>query len=80
MDPLTPAALRTHLEAGARALDVREPPMYAEAHLRGSCNVALSSRSAPYWVHTLIGAEEAIVVITATRLEGASAGRLLEVS
>lgn len=80
MQRLTPDAIKKHLGQGGRILDVREPPVFAEAHVRGSLNVPLSNRSAPYWLSVLVSTDEKLVVITATEREGSLAEQLLEVA
>ncbi len=77
MERLAPAALAAHLSSGNRVIDVREPPMFADAHVRGSLNVALANRSAPYWLHTLVGRDDRVAVVTATARDGAYAEQLL---
>lgn len=55
MQRLTAAELREQQQTGARVLDVREPPMFADAHVRGSLNLPLSNRAAPHWLSTRLG-------------------------
>ncbi len=77
MERLTPQALAAHLAVGGRVVDVREPAVFADAHIRGALNVALANRSAPYWVHALVGPAERVAVVTATEREGGPADELL---
>lgn len=77
---LTAAALASHRAVGGRVVDVREPPMFADSHVRGALNIALSNRSAPYWLNALTRADEAIAVVTATRGEVDYAAELLAAS
>ena len=77
MERLDPEALREHLAAGGRVVDVREPPVFADAHLRGALNIALSNRSAPYWLHVLVAPTERVAAVTATDREGPYAEQLL---
>ena len=74
---LTPTELASHVRAGGRVVDVREPPMFADAHVHGSLNIALSNRSAPYWLHVLTRPGEKLAVVTATPHELALADELI---
>lgn len=80
MRRLAAAELREQQQAGARVLDVREPPMFADAHVRGSLNLPLSNRAAPHWLSTLVDPGERLVVVTATEREGALVEQLLAIS
>lgn len=80
MRRLAAAELREQQQAGARILDVREPPMFADAHVRGSLNLPLSNRAAPYWLSTLVDPGERLVVVSATERESALAEQLLAIS
>ena len=71
-------ALAAHVQGDGLIVDLREPPMFADAHLLGSLNVALSNRSAPYWLNALTSERDRIAVVTATAAEAASAAELLE--
>ncbi len=73
---LTPEELRQRVERGVRVVDVREPPVFADAHVRGSLNIALSNRGAPMWAHRLLALNDEVVVIAATEREGAMAEQL----
>ena len=66
---LDAAALAAHLRGGGTIVDVREPPMYADAHVRGALNVALSNRSAPYWLNVLTDPGDRLAFVTATPYE-----------
>lgn len=74
MRRITAAELR---DAKARILDAREPPMYAEAHVRAALNVPLSNRAAPYWLSVLVGPGASLAVVTATDGEASLAEQLL---
>lgn len=78
MERLTPDALRVYLANGGRIVDIREPPVFADAHVRGSLNLALSNRSAPYWLHELVGAEERVAVVSATDRDAEYAAQLFD--
>jgi hydroxyacylglutathione hydrolase len=71
-------ALARHRRAGGVIVDVREPPMFGDAHVRGSLNIALASRSAPYWLNVLTAGDARIAVVTATAAEIAYAEQLLD--
>lgn len=77
---LTAAALAEHVASGGLVVDVREPAAYADAHVRGSLNVALSSRSAPYWLYTLVAAGTPLVAVTAFEGETAYVEELVSVA
>jgi len=77
---LTAAELRGHLDAGFLVLDVREPPMYADVHVRGALNVGLANRSAPYWLDVVAPRDRPLVVVTATSYETALAEELLAIA
>ncbi len=66
LERLTVEAIASHLASGGCLLDIREPVAFAEAHARGALNIAAANRSAPYWVHTLVGPAERMVLLTAT--------------
>lgn len=80
MERLTAARLREAQAAGARVLDVREPPMFADAHVRGALNVPLSNRAAPYWLNALVEPQATLVVVTATDRDATLAAQLLAAS
>jgi hydroxyacylglutathione hydrolase len=72
------SALAAHERAGGWIVDVREPPAFAESHVRGSLNVALSGRSAPYWLNVLTKPGGELAIVTATPAEIRSLPDLLE--
>jgi glyoxylase-like metal-dependent hydrolase (beta-lactamase superfamily II)/3-mercaptopyruvate sulfurtransferase SseA len=59
---LDPAAVRTHLDHGAIALDVRPAAAYGAGHLPGSLNLGLSGTFAP-WSGALMELEREVVLI-----------------
>ncbi len=67
--------LRGLMKKGARVLDVREPPEYAGAHVKGSLNIALDGKYAT-WCGTLLKPEEEIVLIAEPGRESEGALRL----
>ena len=76
--PLDATGLEAHRRAGGRIVDVREPPMYGDSHVSGSLNIALSNRSAPYWLNVLTGDDDRIAIVTAIGAEAGYADELLE--
>jgi hydroxyacylglutathione hydrolase len=80
IERLDAARIAAHLASGGRLLDVREPPMFAEAHVRGSLNIPLSSRSAPYWLSIMVDPVEPLTVITATERESVLVAQLLAIA
>ena len=77
MERLTPARLRKHIDAGGRVVDVREPSMFADRHVRGALNIALSNRGAPMWAQRLLGEDDRVAIVTATDRENSVAEQLL---
>jgi hydroxyacylglutathione hydrolase len=78
IEALDAVELAAHARAGRRIVDVREPPMFADEHVRGSLNIALSNRSAPYWLNALTAEDEPVAIVTATRMEFGPAAELLD--
>ncbi len=59
---ITPAELKTMLDDGAVALDVRPGDQFAQAHVPGSINIALSGQFAS-WAGTVLGLSTRPVLI-----------------
>ena len=78
MRRLEAGAVAAHLASGGTVVDVREPPTFAEAHARGSLNIALSNRSAPYWLDTLLAPGDRVLIVTASERDDAYAEQLIE--
>jgi len=75
---LDAAGLDAHRRAGGRIVDVREPPMYGDSHVHGSLNIALSNRSAPYWLNALTAEGDPIAIVTAIEADADYATELFE--
>ncbi len=78
MERLSATALATQLAAGGTLVDLREPPVFADAHVRGSLNVALASRSAPYWLNQVVSADERVFAVVAVLHDDAFAEALFD--
>jgi len=63
--PITPADLKTLLDSGEIALDVRSGEEFAQAHVPGSVNIALSGQFAS-WAGTVLGLTAHPVLIAAS--------------
>ena len=63
--PISPAELKTRLEGGALALDVRPAEQFAAAHVPGSINIALSGQFAS-WAGAVLGLSSHPVLIADT--------------
>ncbi|HZQ25009.1 MAG TPA: rhodanese-like domain-containing protein [Terriglobales bacterium] len=62
---LAPAAVKLELERGAVALDVRAGDRFAEAHVPGSVNIALSGQFAT-WAGTVLGLASQPILVADT--------------
>lgn len=50
--------------------------MFADRHVLGALNIALSNRGAPMWAQRLLGEDEPLAIVTATEREGGVAEQL----
>jgi glyoxylase-like metal-dependent hydrolase (beta-lactamase superfamily II)/rhodanese-related sulfurtransferase len=75
LTPLDLEAALTMLNAGAQALDVRDPGEYANAHLAGSINVGLGGEYAT-WAGTVLDHQRPVILIAEPGREEEAALRL----
>jgi len=75
LNPLSLDEVLRRMNAGAQVLDVRDPEVFEEAHLRGSVNVGLQGAFAT-WAGTVLDAEAPIVLIAEPEQEEEAAMRL----
>ena len=82
---LTPVEVRAEIDRGAILVDIREPPVFAAAHLPGSINVRFSARRFAERVASvvpagatilLLGDDESRVLVASSGLAAHPAGYL----